>query len=112
MKLNLSLLVRIEFTVQMRFEQGSNRGARHFRSPFAVMQSSRRFRARESRDITVPMGSEITSAISLYDMSSSSLMMRVSRYSHGSSSIHPCSECRLAFRCMDSSGEADPPAGE
>src|SRR5258707_13928463 len=86
---NFRLHTGIELVVDIGLNQFAGRCAFHFEYLFVreVTHSSKRLRARASRDITVPIGTEAMSAISLYDSSSSSRMMMTSRYSNGSDSM-------------------------
>src|SRR5438034_3059161 len=80
---------RVQLVGELGLEHLTGRCAFHIGYLFIreVTHSSRRLRARASRDITVPIGTEAVSAISLYDSSSSSRMMMTSRYSSGSDSM-------------------------
>src|SRR5260221_13715437 len=89
MLLDFRFPVGIQLAVEIGLDQLTGRCAFHLGYRFIreVTHSSKRLRARESRDITVPIGTEAASAISLYDSSSSSRMMMTSRYSRGSDSM-------------------------
>src|SRR5258708_10823297 len=80
---------RVQLVIEIGFDQITGRRAFHLGYLFIreVTHCSRRLRARASRDITVPIGTEAVSAMSLYDSSSSSRIMITSRYSNGSDSM-------------------------
>jgi hypothetical protein len=67
MKLDIRSTPRVELFVEQRMKQLAHPVARHTRTfrTRADRHSSKRDRARESRDITVPRGTDIAAAISL-----------------------------------------------
>src|SRR5260370_41416417 len=86
---NFRLHTGIELVVEIGLNHFAGRCAFHFEYLFVRegTHCSRRLRARASRDITVPIGTEAMSAMSLYDSSSRSRMMMTSRYSSGIASM-------------------------
>src|SRR5689334_5310328 len=89
MVLDFRVQNRIQFAVEIGLDQITRQSARHLESLLvrAVTHSSRRLRARASRDMTVPIGTLAVSAFSLSDISSISRITMTSRYSSGSASM-------------------------
>src|SRR5579883_1203530 len=100
-------LLRGEFAVQVGVELCARVIASHgvclpVRCSFLANALRSAARARESRDITVPIGTEIVSAISWYDISSTSHSRRTSRNRTGSSSraARSSSRCDRSIRAI------------
>src|SRR5580658_72704 len=94
---DLGPLGRIQLVVEIGLQQAFCRCASHLETSFirADRQSLKRRRARDSRDMTVPIGKLAASAISLYGISSISRITTISRNSTGSSSMQSCKSTNL-----------------
>src|SRR5207249_3664286 len=97
-------LARGEFSVKICIEFCGEFVGHRYTLSFFRRTSRSALRARDRRDITVPMGIESESAISWYDISSTSHSSNTSRKWSGSSSIAVCSRCSCDFSMKMLSG--------
>src|SRR5690242_4775037 len=87
MALHFEAAHKVQLPIDISMDQLLYLAADHARASLGLASSfCSRARARASRDITVPTGTAVTSAISLYDRPSISRRITISRNSAGNSS--------------------------
>src|SRR5207244_8175170 len=110
MRLELEALHRVELAVDVGVQQFVGFFACHLCTcvpenlEVAPSDSARSRRARARRDITVPIGTSVMRAMSLYDRSSSSRRISASRNWRGSAAIASLSIFRSKLRAARTSG--------
>src|SRR5882672_7043809 len=108
--LDLQRSAQIELVVHVGVDQPLRLGAVHDALPACSRQATVAcscLRARESRDITVPIGMRATSAISLYESPSISRSTKTSRNSTGSASTTWLRSRCCAERSTNTSGVSE-----